>query len=294
MYKEILDIYLNSYENKVQNMYSHISEHHKEAFPVLKFKEYLNVSHFKVNRDMFGSKDYLVIFDHAEHLSQEYIFDEVDESLSKILVDEYKHKRFNKLLEVKYPEFFERNLAIIVELGGGLYRTSGSLADSSIELAAKGQVEKDYRSWNKENKTIVSRYRHDKISSHSHLDYDTLIKKFKSDIFEKDFEYQMNQAEECYKRHLYLPAAATLSVALETVLADLCKKEKIKIKNSTEMNHLGEKLVERGILNYRLGKRIDITYSLRNSLAHTNRGEVSKDDCSIILSCIRTIIEEHY
>ncbi|PKF22519.1 hypothetical protein CW684_00985 [Macrococcoides caseolyticum] len=104
----------------------------------------------------------------------------------------------------------------------------------------------------------------------------------------------MDQAEECYKRKLYLPAAATLSVALETVLIALCKRENIKIDNNTMLNYLGEELRNRNVINYRLAKRIDITYSLRNSLAHSNKGEVAKADCEIILNSIRTIIDNYF
>ena len=294
MKEEILEVYLDSYENKVQSMYSHISEHYDEAFPVLRFKDYLNIAQFNVDKDVFGAEKLFVIFDNAEELAKDYHLEKISDGLMRNLVDVEKHQRFDKLLELEYPEILKRKVIKFIKVYGPLYNRAGTLNRHNIELPANTEVENDYRNWRKENKTAVSKFNHDNISSYSHLDYVTLVKKFKSDIFKNDFEYQMNQAEECYKRHLYLPAAATLSVALETVLADLCKKEKIKITNSTEMNYLGEKLVERGIINYRLGKRIDITYSLRNSLAHTNRGEVAKDDCSIILSCIRTIIEEHY
>lgn len=293
--EEILETYTNTYEAHVEKLYKHISDHHLDAFPVLRFKDYLNIIYITIDKEVFGSGECVIIFDNAEHLSGEYEYtDIIDDETLIILMDSYKNNRINKLLEIKFPELSSRSIYTILTFSLNLIDHSGNINSGMIESRARRNVESDYNSWRRENKTQVSQYNHDNISSHSHLDYGTLIKKFESKDFKEDFKYQMDQAEECYKRHLYLPAAATLSVALETILADLCKKEKIKIKNSTEMNHLGEKLVERGIINYRLGKRIDITYSLRNSLAHTNKGEVSKDDCSIILSCIRTIIEEHY
>lgn len=291
---KIIDIYLKVYEDKIEGMYKHIVEHHLEAFPILRFKDYLYAAHFVVDKETFSSEEYLVIFDNIQSLSGKHDLTSIDDDLSRILVDEFKWNRFNKVLEVRYPELTKRNILKILKLPFGLYDRKGDISNSSIEPHARNHVEEDYRSWNKENKTPVSKFNHDNISSHSHLDYDVLVKKFKSSEFKDDFIYQMNQAEECYKRHLYLPAAATLSVALETVLTDLCNKNNIKITNNNMLNQLGQELQQRGIINYRLGKRIDITYSLRNSLAHTNKGEVSKDDCSIILSCMRTIIEEHY
>ncbi|RIO63466.1 hypothetical protein BUZ34_05485, partial [Staphylococcus haemolyticus] len=141
-------------------------------------------------------------------------------------------------------------------------------------------------------------YNHEKISPYSYLDYEGLIVNFQSKKYNNDFKYQMSQAEECYKRKLYLPAAATLSVALETVLMALCEKEKVDLKSKettdTMMNYLGERLLQENVINYRMHKRIDVTYSLRNSVSHSNPGEVSKADCQIILSCIKVLIDDHY
>lgn len=99
-------------------------------------------------------------------------------------------------------------------------------------------------------------------------------------------------------RKLFLPAAATLSVALETLIMAICDKENVKLKSKdatdTMMNYLGERLLQEGKINYRMHERIDVTYSLRNSVSHSNPGEVSKADCQIILSCIKTLIDNHY
>lgn len=167
-------------------------------------------------------------------------------------------------------------------------------------LATNGKLdaENDFKKWRKENKNSLDSYDHNKISPYSHLDYEGLIINFDSEKYKNDFKYQMSQAEECYKRKLYLPAASTLSVALETVLMAICQKEGVVIKSKestdTMMNYLGERLLQENIINYRMHKRIDVTYSLRNSVSHSNPGEVSKADCQIILSCIKVLIDDHY
>jgi len=291
---EILDVYITTYEEKVNQMYKHIKEHEQEAFPILRFENYLNTAAVHVDNDFFNHKLYFLICDNYQEIEGEHDFKKLDSDVSRILVDLNRHDRLERFLQIKFPEINSKHVVKFFGYGMDIYDFQGRLVTEYIKIHANSAVEQDYASWKSENNTAVADFNHTKISPHSHLDYEMLISNFKSEEFENDFKYQMEQAEECYRRKLYLPAAATLSVALETVLADMCKKEKIKINNNTEMNHLADRLVERGIINYRLGRRIDITYSLRNSIAHTNSGEVSKDDCKIILSCIRTLINEHY
>lgn len=292
--EKILSTYISAYERKVNELYKHVAEHEREVFPLLRAKNNLNIAHLEINKDVFGDTDCYLIFDNLPEHQGTYDFKELGSTDLGVLMDLDVYDRLEKLLDIKLPEIKNSRILKDLSFSFDIYDTKGSLDTRFVTSTAKYEVEKDYTNWRSINKTKVSNFNHDKISPYSHLDYEGLLKKFSSEKFEKDFAYQMDQAEECYSRHFYLPAAATLSVALETILADLCQKNKIKIRNQTEMNHLADRLVEKGVINYRLGRRIDITYSLRNSIAHTNNGEVSKDDCSIILSCIRTLIDEHY
>ncbi|MBC2004396.1 hypothetical protein HCA78_11500 [Listeria booriae] len=106
----------------------------------------------------------------------------------------------------------------------------------------------------------------------------------------------MRQAEECYKRALYLPAAATMGVCLETVLLLLIDKNNISTKSiqETMLNALGEALRNRNIINYRTNRRIEMAYSIRNSVSHSNTGSVAKTDCDLILNTIKSIVDEHF
>ena len=202
-----------------------------------------------------------------------------------------KNKRFEVYLNQKYNHFEDKKIFKIISF-------MVPPNDFYVKNLGGLEAEYDYKKWRRENQTPVDSYDHEKISPYSHLDYEGIIANFDSEKYRDDFEYQMNQANECFKRKLFLPAAATLSVALETLLLAICDKENVKLnsKESTDtmMNYLGERLFQEGKINYRMHKRIDVTYSLRNSVSHSNPGEVSKADCQIILSCIKTLIDKHY
>lgn len=285
-----LNLFVDGYKNIVNKNYQHIEEHFNETFPIIKFEKYLECCLIKVDRALFGGEYYFLIVDNYKFKKEIYDFTELDDKLKRVLVDINKHSRIEKLISDAFPELNNKRafyfFKSVFEAEQIPYNNGGSAA------------EKDYRVWKKENATPLNNYNHDFISPYSHLDYDGLIQTFYSEKYNEDFSYQMNQAEECYKRKLYLPAAATLSVALETVLMAICEKENVNLKTKettdTMMNYLGERLLQEKVINYRMHKRIDVTYSLRNSVSHSNPGEVSKADCQIILSCIKVLIDEHY
>lgn len=288
--KDRLNLFVDGYKNTINKNYKHIEEHFNETFPIIKFEKYLESCLIKVDRALFGYDYYYLIVDNYKFNKEIYDFTEIDDKLKRILVDFNKRDRIEKLISDAFPEFSNKHAfylyKIIIDTEKNLYNNGGFAA------------EKDYNNWKKEKSTPLKKYNHDTISPYSHLDYDGLIQTFYSERYNEDFSYQMEQAEECYKRKLYLPAAATLSVALETVLMAICEKENVNLKTKettdTMMNYLGERLLQEKVINYRMHKRIDVTYSLRNSVSHSNPGEVSKADCQIILSCIKVLIDEHY
>ncbi|BAH17647.1 hypothetical protein [Macrococcoides caseolyticum] len=282
--EDYLDEYLNGYKEIIKLNFNHIKEHHDEAFPLLKYSNYLSYCILKFNDKQFFYETALLIVDNHNFEKLEYDFTDIEPSEYEKVVDFSNYERIEKFIEIKFPELVKHKIFIIEKFYSKIFsKDKGGL-----------RAEKDYDNWRTENKTKVDSYNHETISPYSHLDYEGLIRSFNAKGFNDDFKYQMDQAEECYKRKLYLPAAATLSVALETVLIALCKRENIKIDNNTMLNYLGEELRNRNVINYRLAKRIDITYSLRNSLAHSNKGEVAKADCEIILNSIRTIIDNYF
>lgn len=288
----IFSNFLKGYEKKVEN-YDFLGEDIKNAFPLLKFKDYLNYCIFERKDGLFNQKYYLVLVDNEKHFeSYKEIKDEDIKDFKRLIMETDINKRFEVYLNQKYNHFEDKKIFKIISFI--IYPND----DIYVKRFGELEAEDDYEKWREENRTPVDSYNHEKISPYSHLDYEGIIDNFDSEKYRDDFEYQMNQANECFKRKLFLPAAATLSVALETLLLAICDKENVKLnsKESTDtmMNYLGERLFQEGKINYRMHKRIDVTYSLRNSVSHSNPGEVSKADCQIILSCIKTLIDKHY
>lgn len=288
---KLFSSFFKGYEKTVEN-YNFLEEDIENAFPILKFKDYLNYCAFEINGDWFSHRYYLVIVDNEQNLEKYKEIDEEDiKDFKRPIMETNILKRFNVYLNKKYSHFKDKKVFKIIPI-------ITFSDDNNIEVFGQAEAEQDYSEWKKENKTPLDSYDHKKLSPYSHLDYDGIINNFNSEKYQDDFEYQMNQANECYKRKLFLPAAATLSVALETLLMAICDKENVKLKSKdttdTMMNYLGERLLQEGKINYRMHKRIDVTYSLRNSVSHSNPGEVSKADCQIILSCIKTLIDQHY
>lgn len=287
----IFSNFLKGYEEKVEN-YDFLGEDIKNAFPLLKFKDHLHYCIFKRTDDLFNQNYYLVLVDNEKNLENyKEVKDEDIKDFKRLIMETDINKRFEVYLNQKYNHFKDKKIFKIISF---IIQPSDIYANNLGGLEA----EYDYKNWRDENKTPLDSYDHEKLSPYSHLDYDGIINNFNSEKYQDDFKYQMTQANECYRRKLFLPAAATLSVALETLLLAICDKENVKLNSkestNTMMNYLGERLLQTGKINYRMHKRIDITYSLRNSVSHFNPGEASKADCQIILSCIKALIDNHY
>lgn len=132
---------------------------------------------------------------------------------------------------------------------------------------------------------------HDEIQPFNHLDLNSM-KKIVDDI---TFSYQIEQGLQAYKRELYLPAAATFAVAIETFLIKLKKVNKIKHKDtdSTMYTKLLGELTKEGKVNYRTKKRVEIAYSMRNIINHSQAGAVAKGDCDFLLNTLKDIVDEN-
>ncbi|EGQ3124427.1 hypothetical protein I0622_000987 [Staphylococcus pseudintermedius] len=288
--KRMKNSYMNGYKTQASH-YDFLGDDIQNAFPLMKYEKYLTFILFEVDKDVFDAPKFLVIVDNYNHPEETIKVRQEDyENIKRFLMDSEKRKRFEFFFEHYYEEVSSKKVFKIEPIR--------LINDNNLTLNGKYEADRDYKEWSDENKTHLDNYNHDKISPYSHLDYEGLILNFDSQKYNSDFSYQMEQANECYKRKLFLPAAATLSVALETLLMAICDKENVKLNskdtNNTLMNYLGQRLLSEGKINYRMHKRIDITYSLRNSVSHSNPGEVSKADCQIILSCIKVLIDDHY
>ncbi|HHC7452233.1 TPA: hypothetical protein ACN3GQ_002549 [Staphylococcus aureus] len=288
--QKMLRTFIEGYEKQTLN-YEFLGDDIEKAFPLLKYRSFLNISVFNVPENIFFTDTYVVIVDNCNKLPDEVTVTREDlNNYIREIMEHTEIERFDLFIRRKYNSLSKKNIFIVLPIVLNFY--------NNLSTQGSSQADTDFKSWRKENQTPLNNYNHDKVSPYSHLDYEGLISNFDSPKYNSDFRYQMAQAEECYKRKLFLPAAATLSVALETLLMAICDKEKVKLNSKdssdTMMNYLGQRLLSEGKINYRMHKRIDITYSLRNSVSHSNPGEVSKADCQIILSCIKVLIDEHY
>ncbi|WP_437274128.1 hypothetical protein [Staphylococcus aureus] len=275
--QKMLKTFIEGYEKQTLN-YEFLGDDIEKAFPLLKYRSFLNISVFNVPENIFFTETYVVIVDNFDKLPDEVTVTREDLNIYiREIMEHTEIERFNLFIRRKYNFLSKKNIFIVLPIALNFY--------NNLSTEGSSQADTDFKSWRKENQTPLNNYNHDKVSPYSHLDYEGLISNFDSPKYNSDFEYQMAQAEECYKRKLFLPAAATLSVALETLLMAICDKEKVKLNSKdssdTMMNYLGQRLLSEGKINYRMHKRIDITYSLRNSVSHSNPGEVSKADCQI-------------
>ncbi|WP_233642765.1 hypothetical protein [Staphylococcus devriesei] len=90
-----------------------------------------------------------------------------------------------------------------------------------------------------------------------------------------------------------MPAAATFAVAIESFLIKLKKVNNIKHgdKDPTMYTKLLKPLVNQNKINYRTQRRIEVAYSMRNIINHSQAGAVAKADCDFLLNTLKDIID---
>ncbi|MGY4689300.1 hypothetical protein [Salibacterium sp. K-3] len=279
--EEIID----QYKHSVKIKFKEKSETHPEAFPIIKFNDYLSIVRLVLNSNYFTRNEFIIITDNLEEYFQTIdhsdleiarfgeIYDQpVDElKVEKIikdgLISKLENKNIHAVFRLDDLEFSYKN-------------AGGRIANSH------------YERFKMHNNKSVKSFDHSLRQSFSHYDIQPIIDR----VDDNDFEYQIDQALECFSRSLYLPAAATFCVALETLLTLILEKngQKVKDSDSTLLGELAEKLKSKEIINYREKKRLDIAYDLRNTISHTNKGKVIKTDCDVIVNTINQFAEEYF
>ncbi|XVK96019.1 hypothetical protein AABC03_01330 [Staphylococcus nepalensis] len=58
-------------------------------------------------------------------------------------------------------------------------------------------------------------------------------------------------------------------------------------------NQLLEDLKQEGKVNYRTKKRVEVAYSMRNIINHSQIGAVAKADCDFLLNTLKDIVESN-
>lgn len=292
--KNYLKAFVEHYRYLINKVYKYPFESSPDAFPTYNFLEYLDVKVVLLDKDFFTLNVCIIIFDNSKDNESQFVDcrDLDSREISKIYSSVNPFNSYEDFLRAQFPWIDKKKIKIFDSDTDTYINFIKSDLKSFADSRASQTLKNEFEAYTKHASTIVTQYKHDTISPFSHLDFDGLIAK----IGDKDFEYQMRQAEECYKRSLYLPAAATMGVCLETVLLLLIEKNDIPEKNiqQTMLNALGTVLRSKNIINYRTNRRIEMAYSIRNSVSHSNTGSVAKTDCDLILNTIKSIVDEHF
>lgn len=280
----LIEEFLKNYESEAEKLFGNMLKTTPKAFPLFHLKEYLSIYHLKLNEDYFTGSESESIF----------IFDNLFKGikqidLSKEPIENFGDKYTNQLNATNWKKYIDDSL----ETKGKPLLARLRLSDlKNIPKGLAKIIVKEHAYDFKQHQNLnVKRYHKDIRNSYSHYDIQPMIAK----VNDEDFSYQIDEALKCMEQNLYLPAAATIAVALETVLVLILEKNNIKIKESdnTIIGELSRKLRENKIINYREMTRLEVAYKLRNTISHSNKGKVLITDCETLLNTISVFIDEY-
>lgn len=289
--EQILKAYLKAYNNKVDSKYIHQVKSNPEAFPLYK-KNNLKLSIILLNETFFSP--YPVILISNDNTAKElYDYREEDnETLSRDYL-EYADDSYTYIKDILKPIDFESHIFIFDTISTIRYgdHILDEYTERYIEREAGYSAEDHYTFFKNKMRERLQDKNHDDIMLFNHLDLSDVIQTVKSETF----GYQIEQGLEAFKKELYLPAAATFAVAIETLLVEVCVVNNIKHKDSdaTMYDKLLEKLKQNKAISYRDKRRIEIAYSLRNVIHHTQAGAIAKEDCEFMLTTIKSIVDSY-
>lgn len=286
----LLDAFKKGYMDRIENKYDTLDEKYKMNFPFYKCIDYLNITIIKLNYKRTDHEYLIVITNNNKEYQKliDYTTSESEEFKRYLASNDFiMLYETNKIAELILPrEALDNKVSIYSKL----LRTKRDLTPVFMELYGQHLADKHRSDIHDLQETPVYSHNYEVQTVFSFLDFDGLINK----VNDPDFKEQMKQAEFCYKHKVYLSAACTFSVCLETVLMLILDKNGIKInEQKTILNSLGEKLREEGIISRRDNNRILVTYSIRNATSHTNKTKVIQNDCEGILKTIDYFVDEY-
>lgn len=291
---EIANIYLNSflkgYEYVVNNRFIYQYESNPEAFPFMK-KENYTLSVILLN-DSFFEYPIVIVISNKSDANFEYDYRNEDKyKLSQNFID-YTKKSEKYILD-HLNIIDQSNILYYIDLFHSEYpfdEVKDFLIDE-FEASGRRRAEKDYKIFTNSSQTMMKNKTHEEVSPFNHLNLENM----KTLVQDETFSYQINQGLEAYKRELYLPAAATFAVAIETFLIKLKKANNIKHKDSdsTMYDRLLEDLKQKGKVNYRTKRRVEVAYNMRNIINHSQVGAVAKADCDFLLNTLKDIVDSN-
>src|SRR5690606_35514446 len=113
---------------------------------------------------------------------------------------------------------------------------------------------------------------------------------YKSIVQAEVFDSELEQAYELLKSGYYVSAAVICGVVLETALRELCDQAGIPHGKMDKMN---ADLAKAGIYNKIVQKQLTAHASLRNSAAHGNQSEFTKQDVEQMLPAVEQFLAVH-
>lgn len=288
IFKSYLSSFLEGYRFVIENRYSFQYESNPEAFPFMKNDNY-TISIILLNASFFEYPN-VIIISNDPTLEKEYDFRNQNSTELSKHYSMYTHE----------SEAYIINQLDVVNLENYNYYTTifhGTYPDYSIleykienfYNYGKRFAEDHFTKFTKISQERMIDKLHNEIQPFNHLDLSSM----KYVVNDETFSYQINQGLEAYKRELYLPAAATFAVAIETFLIRLKRANNIKHKDSdsTMYDKLLEDLKQTGKINYRTKRRVEVAYNMRNIINHSQAGAVAKTDCDFLLNTLKDIVD---
>lgn len=287
---DLLEGFKEGYINRIENRYDTLDEKYKNDFPFYRCIDYLNLTVIKLNKDRTDN-EYLIVITNNNNEFQttiDYTQDESEEFKRFFAQSENQfYVNPNKAASFILPE---QALINKVHVHARFIYSKYDLDPEKMKLYGKKLADQHRSDINDLQEQQVYSHDYEKPSPFSFLDFDGLIAK----VNDKDFEEQMKQAKFCYEHKIYLSAACTFSVCLETVLMLIIDKKGIKMnEQNTILNSIGDKLREAGAISRRDNNRILVTYSIRNATSHTNKTKVIQNDCEGILKTIDYFVDTY-
>jgi|SRR5690625_2010179 len=166
------------------------------------------------------------------------------------------------------------------------------IESKSLRLTVIRTIQNESLQFQKVNQTTLSYFAKDAYKfPFSIIDLKPLVKI----VVDDDFSYQLDQAMAAYHQNLFLPCAATLGIALETLCIKILEDNGVKkIKSGdTQLGKLRERLINEKIITRRDNTRLEVAYKMRNMASHSSPGVALKEDCHFMLNVINTIALEY-
>lgn len=288
--EKYLDDFLSSYRSAVKNRMISQYNSNPETFPFMEDENYY-IGLIKLNDKFFEYSDVVIITNkNINDLNLDYR-NQDNVELSKTAT-KYIRQPIEYIFDVlKIFNFDDYKTFINIVHHFDDFKEYKNYKGKNFQRDGSKLAEKHLKNYEKLSTERMSTKKHTKVSPFNHLKLDDMVRVVK----DPTFEYQINQGLEAYKRELYLPAAATFAIAIETFLIKLKRLNGLNHKDSdsTMYNKLIENLKEKGKINYRTKRRIEVAYSMRNIINHTQAGAVAKADCDFLITTLKDIVDQN-